>query len=116
VGDDQLAVVEHVVADQAPAEVLDLRAEHLVLAGELFERRLEAVADPDVAAAERLDELVLVVARDAQGVAGADHAHDQAQHPGAVRPAVDEITHEHRPATVGVGGVDRAALLVRASS
>jgi hypothetical protein len=59
-----------------------------------------------------LTELVLVVARDAQGVAGADHAHDQAQHPGAVRPAVDEISDEHRPATVGVGGVDRPALLV----
>jgi hypothetical protein len=41
-------------------------------------------------------ELRVVVAGHAQGRAGGDHAHDQAQHLGRFRAAVDEVTEEDR--------------------
>ena len=57
-------------------------------------------------------QLVLVVAGDAAGVAGGDHAHDEAQHAGGVGAAVDEVSDEDRLAALGVRCVDRSAGLV----
>ena len=47
-----------------------------------------------------------MIARDAEGVAGRDHAHDEAQHARCVRPAVDEVADEDRPPirVMGAGG------------
>ena len=53
-----------------------------------------------------------MVARDAEGVAGVDHAHHQAQDAGAVGAAVDEVADEARPTALGVLRVDRPALRV----
>ena len=63
----------------------------------------QAVGDLNVAAPERPQQLVLVVARDTERVTGGDHAHDQPQDAGGVRAAVDEIADEDRTAAVVVG-------------
>ena len=63
-------------------------------------------------ALQRADQLVLVVAGDAQRVPGADHAHHQPQHAGRVGAAVDQVADEDRAAAVGVAGVDRPARAV----
>ena len=80
--DHERAAVEDVVADQTGAEGLDVASEVLVLRLELGQRALQAVGDLHVAPAQRPDQLVLVVAGDAQRVARGDHPHDEAQHAG----------------------------------
>jgi hypothetical protein len=106
VGDDATAVVEHGVADEAVDERGDLGAELLGLGVELGEGLGEAVGDLDVAAVERAPELVLVVAGDARRGAVAHHAHDEAEHAGAVGATVDQVADEERlPASwVACGG------------
>ena len=71
-------------------------------AGQLRQRLGQAVADLDVAAAQRAQQLGLVVARHAQRIAGRDHAHHQPQHAGGVRPAVDQVADEDRAPAAGV--------------
>src|SRR5204862_180394 len=100
---------------QAVAELQDLLPEDgvLGLAGlQLLERALEAVTDADLPARQGTDELVLVVAGEAERVAGRHHAHHQAEHAGGVGAAVDEVAEEDRAASVGRYGVDWPASLV----
>jgi len=66
---------------QAVAETLHQSPEVAVLRLELRERALQAVTDLYASAAQGTHQLVLVVARHAQRVAGADHAHHEPQHP-----------------------------------
>ena len=87
-------------------------AELLGLGVELGERLGQAVRDGDLGALEGADELGLVVARHAQRVAGGDHAHDQAEHAGGVRAAVDEVADEHGLPAFGVGGSTRGVAVV----
>ena len=90
------------MADQAVQEPLDLGAELLGLGGQLRQRLGQTVRDLHVAAAQRPQQLVLVIARHAERVARGDHAHHQTQHAGGVRAAVDQIADEHRPPAVGM--------------
>ena len=90
---------------------LDGVAELRRLAGQLLEGGFEAVADLHVPASECLEQLVLVVAGDTESVAVGNHSHDQAEHAGGVRAAVDQVTDEDGP-PVRVYGVDRAAGVV----
>ena len=99
VRDDEPAAVEHVVADQAVEERARPRP------GTPRSRRSSCASDSaspwvtvHVAAAQRAQQLVLVVARHAQRVPGRDHAHHQAQHARGVRAAVDQVADEHRRA------------------
>jgi hypothetical protein len=108
---NQTSAVEDVVADQAVEERLDLLAELLGFAVELGEGLGEPVCDLHVAAAHGAQQLVLVVARHAQGVAGCHHAHDQAQHAGRVGSAVDQVADEHGPASVLVRSSGTAVLV-----
>ncbi len=112
VRDHQLAVVEHVVADQPVHELLGLLAELLRLPGELLQRLRQPVGELDVPAPERAHQLVLVVARHAERVAVGHHAHHQPEHAGGVRAAVDQVTDERRGPPLGVPGADRAAGIV----
>ena len=112
VRDHQPAVVEDEVADQPVHERQRLGAELLALLAQLRERLGQAVADPDVGALERADQLGLVVAGDAQRGAGGDHAHHQPEHARRVRAAVDEVADEQRGAALGVGRADGAAGVV----
>ncbi len=57
-------------------------------------------------------QLLLVVAAHAQPVAVGDHAHDEPQHAGRVRPAVDEVADEDGTPPVGVVRPHGAALVV----
>ena len=98
VGDHQPPRVQHVVAHQAVEERGDLGGEGCRLRAELGERLRQAVAHPDVAAAQRAQQLGLVVAGNAERGAGRHHAHRRAQHPRRVRAAVDQVAEEHRGA------------------
>jgi hypothetical protein len=111
-GDHQPPAVEHQMGNQVAAEHLDLPAELLTLTGELGQGLGQAVAHLDLAARQCPYQLVLMVARNRQGVPGRDHAHDQAEHPGRVRSPVGQVTDEHGLAPGGVARVDRAAILV----
>ena len=110
VGHDEPAAVEDVVRDQPVEEPLDVTAELGGLRLQLGQRLGQAVGDLHVAPAQRPQQLVLVVARHAERVAGGDHAHHQAQDAGGVRAAVDEVTDEHGPPALRVRGTHRAAV------
>ena len=73
---------------------------------ELLHRGVQAVAARDVLAAQRLEQLGLVVAGHAERGPGRDHAHDQAQHARRVRAPVDQVADEHGPPVrmAGAGG------------
>ena len=98
--------------DEVVAERLHLGPELGRLGRQLGEGRLQSVADLDLAALQRSDELALVVARDAECVAGGDHAHDQPQDARGVGSAVHQVADEDRLAVTGRDCVDRAAELV----
>ena len=99
------------MADQAVQELLDGRAELGGFGCKLLQRLGQAVCHLHVAAAQRAQQLVLVVTGDAEGVTGADHPHDEPQHTGCVGAAVDEVPDEHRP-PLGMPRADRSAVLV----
>ena len=86
-----------------------LGAELLGLAGQLLQRGVQAVAAVDVPAAQRAQQLDLVVAGHAQRGARRHHAHDQAEHAGRVGTAVHQVAEEHRAPAARVAGVDGAA-------
>ena len=108
VGHHQAPAVEHVVADQAVDERLHRSPELSRLGLELFHRGVQAVAALDVLAAQRPQQLGLVVAGHAQRGPGGHHAHDQAQHARRIGAAVHQVAEEHR-APGGVAGVYRQA-------
>ena len=104
----QATAVQHVVADQAVDEPFRLGAELRGLELELLHRRVQAVAALDVLAAQRLEQLGLVVAGHAERGPGRHHAHDQAQHARRVGSPVDQVADEDRAAAAGVAGAHRA--------
>ena len=76
--DDEPTVVEHQVRNQVVAEVTHGLPELVGLAGQLGEGLAQAVRDLHLPTIECPHELVLVVARHGERVAGVDHPHDQA--------------------------------------
>ena len=108
VRDDEIAVIEDVVRDQSVDEAAYVLDELGRLGVELLHGALEPVAERDAPPAEGAVELGLVVAGDAERVAGADHAHDEPQHAGGVGAAIDQVADEHRTSAVGVAGIDGA--------
>ena len=101
----QAAAVQHVVADQPVEEALGLGPEAglLGLAGlDLAERFGQPVADLDVPAAQRAQQLGLVVAGHRQCLAGRGHRHGQAEHSRCVRAAVNQVTQEDGRASLRV--------------
>jgi hypothetical protein len=102
VGDHELAVVEHVVADEGVDEGLGAGAQ-LGEGLELGEGLGEAVGGLDLVAPEVAQELGLVVAGDAEGEAAGDHVHDEVQDLGDLGAAVDEVAEEDDAAAGGVG-------------
>ena len=114
VRDDELSVVEDEVRDQVVAERRDLLTEFCGLSRQLRERLLEAVRDGDLRAAQRADELGLVVSGDGERVPGCDHAHREPEDADDVGAAVDEVAEEDDAPTFGMAGVDGATLVVAA--
>ena len=116
VRDDQPAAVEHVVADQAVDELLDRRrgtpsVSAASWASDSARPWVTCTLRPRSARSSLFSWLP-----DTQSASPArDHAHHQPQHAGGVRPAVDEVADEHRPA-VGVVRADRAARARRGRS
>ncbi len=94
--DDEFAAVENIVADEPVEKLQHLIAKLVGLGLELVQRRLQPVRDRDVLAAQLAHELDIVVAGHAQRVAAFHHAHDEAQHAGTVRSAVNEVAQKHR--------------------
>jgi len=81
------AFVARRVEDRAAAEELTAAT---------MQRALQAVRHVDGPALQFATEFVVVVAGDAQGAAGRDHIHDQAQHLRRLRPAVHQVADEDR--------------------
>ncbi|GEM_PF-5104843 len=108
-GDDQFAVVEDVVAHQAVEELADRLPELSGLTVELGDGVSQAVRDLDVAPLELAHQLHVVVARRAEGVSGLDHAHDEPQDIGDLRPAVDDVAEEDGLASLGMASADLVA-------
>ncbi len=75
---------------------------------ELLHRGVQAVAALDVLAAQRLEQLDLVVAGHAERGPGRRHAHDQAQYARRVGSPVDQVADEDGAPPAGVAGVHRA--------
>ena len=96
----QLAVVEHVMADQAVEELGDLLPELRRLLLELLQRLGQPVRDLHVLAPQLAHQLHVVVAGHAERRSGLDHAHHQPQHVGNLRPAVHQVAEEDRLATL----------------
>ncbi len=90
------------------AELGDVLAERLVLAGQLAERLGQAVADLDVPPGQRPGQLVLVIAGHGQGVTGRGHAHHQPEYAGRVGSPVDQVAQEQRGPAVWRHRVHRA--------
>ena len=118
VGDDEVAVVEDVVADQPVEEVGEFGAERAAnFVGEgvdLRQRLGQPVGDLHVLAPQLAEQLHVVVAGDAEGRAVEDHvAGDphRVEDPGA---AVHQVAEEDGLAALGVG-VDRPAARRRAA-
>jgi len=101
VRDDEPAVVEHGMADEALEEVADLVAKLRLLPVELLERLPQPVRDLHVATLELAHKLCVVVAGQADRGAGGGHRHDEPQHARRVRPAIAVVADEDRPAAVG---------------
>src|SRR5205085_2092984 len=95
--DNELAVIEYQMADETVDEVSDLLRELGWLIRELRQRLRQPVTLRDVPSLQGAQQLGLMVAGDAQGVAGVDHAHHEAQHRGRRRAAVDEVADEEGP-------------------
>lgn len=92
------------MADEAVDERRDLLGELGWLVGQLGQGLGEAVARGHVAPAQRPQELHVVVAGDAQGVAVGHHADRQPKDRRRSRPTIDEIADEETPAALGVVG------------
>ena len=101
------------MADQTVEEPVDVGLELGRLRVELRQRLGQAVADLDLATAPRAQQLVLVVAADAQRVSGRDHAHHQAKDAGSVGSAVDQVTDEDGGTPVRRYGIDGSAVVRR---
>jgi len=94
VRDDQLPVIEDVMADETVEKGRNGRSERVRLALELRERVREAMRDLHIPTTKFADELGIVVAGDAERVAARHHAHDEPQYSRNPRPAIDEVTRK----------------------
>ena len=110
--DDQLAVIEDVVADQSIEECghvpLGTRGDSAV---ELRQRLREAVRDLHIPPAQFPHQFHVVIAGHAERIAARDHPHHQPQHGGNLRPAIDEIADEDRLPAVGWNDGDRLGVV-----
>ena len=96
VGHYQFAVVEYVVTDQPVEKVTYVVTEAGRFPLQLLEGLFQAVVDGNLLPAEFALQFQVVVAGHAPGYAVLHHAHDQAEHPGRIRPAVDQVAQENR--------------------
>ena len=94
VRDDEPAVVEDVVADEAVQKLLHVGAELRRLLFEFRQRPVEPVRDGDVAPFELPLQLDVVVAGHAEGGAGLRHRHHRLQGVDDAWPAVHEVADE----------------------
>jgi hypothetical protein len=98
---DEVAVVEHDVADELVEEVAHGLSERLGLALELLERLAEAVRDPHVAPLELAHELEVVVAGQADRGPRLGHRHHELEDARRVRAAVPVVADEHGAPAIG---------------
>ena len=116
VGDDQLAVIEQVMAGEIVDEIGDLRAKFRRLVRQLRQRLRQAVLNLHIFAAQCFDEFDVVVAGDAEGRSGGDHAHDQLERLRDFRAAIHQIAQKDGFASGGrigaeIVGIDGIAQL-----
>jgi hypothetical protein len=98
----ELAVVQHVVRDEAVEEGLDPLAEGLGALVELLHGLGEPVRALDLRPSQRAQQLGVVVAVDRERDPVLHHVHGQLEHARAVGPPVHEVSHEDELAPLGV--------------
>src|SRR5256886_14968364 len=91
---NQLAVVQHIVADQPVEELRGALFESRGLLAQLTERLRQTMCDLYIPALEGADQLLLMVARHTQRSAGGNRAHHQSQHSRGVGAAVDQVAEK----------------------
>ena len=120
-GDDEPAVVEHVVRHKGIEEVYDLPGELGWLRVELRhglrktvgQRNRLRVSGATAALTKDAEQLVLVISAHAERTAVANHRHDQSQDSRRVRATVHQIPDEDRcPSGLGRYGADNDAVRV----
>ena len=100
-GDGKPPAGKPIMAAQTIEERLDAVAEVGRLGGELIDRFPEAMGDLDVPAGEPAAELLIVIALHDMSLPGIYGGHDNAQHVGRARAAVDEVADKDELATLG---------------
>ena len=94
VRDHELAVVQHIVADQAVEERHGALFESRGLLAQLPERLRQTMRHLHIPALQGADELLLMVPRHAKCSAGGNRAHHQPQHARRVGAAVDQVAEK----------------------
>ena len=121
VGHNQIAAIQHVVADQGIQELRDIAAHAgAPILGErldLGKGGLQPVVDLHVPSAQGSQQLGVVVAGQAEGGAGLDHGPHDPQGVEGAWAAIHQVAEEHRPAAVGMrvdwGGIAEELRLAR---
>jgi hypothetical protein len=123
-GDRDLAAIEPDVAAQGIEEGGQALAKAAILAFKLVDGFLKPMGDRHLAAFQPAAEFAFVVALDAVGGSGRDHAHGDAQGTGGVGAAIDQVADEddlaalgrrdaHRPVAAILGPGDAIAQLAQ---
>lgn len=92
----QPAAVEHVMTDQPVQKPQRLAAEGIRFPAQLLQRFGQSVADAHLPAAQRLDQLDVVIADHAIAVAAIDRRHRQPQHVRHAGTAIHQIADQHQ--------------------
>ena len=100
VGHHELAVIEDIVADEVVEELRGFDAELVRLAAQLFDRLRQAVGQLDITSLEGLDELYVVIARNADGLPRVNHSHRQTEDVGSSWTAINEVSDENQGASL----------------
>src|ERR1700693_4589968 len=114
VGDDQLSVIQDVVADELVEEFADLGAKLWGLLVELFQRIGEPMRDLYIFPTQFAHQLDVMVPRDAKCCSGFHHTHGQAQNFRNAWPAIDKVAEKNNFAPPwGLHGKTRRTVPVR---
>src|SRR4051794_19822828 len=107
---DELSIVQHVMAHKSVEERAGFVAKVGWLGVELRQRIRQAVRDLHVAALQLTDELHIMVAGDAERRVRLHHAHHKPQDIRYARTAIHQITNEYSFATCRRGYMIRAVV------
>src|SRR5580700_7094900 len=101
--DDQFSIIEDVVADQTIQELCYFNTKRFGLAAELFHRFGKAVRSFDVSAAQRFDELHVMISGNAEGLARMNQAGNETKNLHSTGATIHKVTDKDELASVPRG-------------